>query len=80
MQQIRPRSLLCPLQLATAVHLHDEFKSRMLTDAIHNMGFGASYSHVMSYIRSAAVSEGGKIDGITEETTLQVRKVPYDLE
>ena len=64
MQQIRPRALLVPLQVAVSVSLHHQFASRFIIDFLNAMGFGSSFSEVTKFEQNAAVSS--KETGIFE--------------
>ena len=67
MQQIRPRALLIPLQVAVSVSLHHQFASRFIIDFLNAMGFGSSFSEVTKFEQNAAMSS--KETGIFEKLT-----------
>lgn len=58
MQAVRPRALICPLQLGLAVDFHNFFQSKYAVEVLDACGFGASYSTVVQYERSAALCKG----------------------
>ena len=43
MQQVRPRSLITPLQIGLAVQMHNQFGSKGLIESLHSHGFCSSY-------------------------------------
>ena len=49
-QNIRPRTVIAPLQVGLAVQMYHHFKSRYLEDALHSLGFCSSYSEVLNFI------------------------------
>ena len=51
--------------------MHHHFASRFLIDSLNAHGFCASYSTVKKYERSAAVTQGTDIPGITEGSFVQ---------
>ena len=65
MQQIPPRALLVPLQVAVSVSLHHQFASRFIIDFLNAMGFGSSFSEMTKFEQNAAVSS--KDTGIFEK-------------
>ena len=65
MQASRPRGILCPLQLGTALQLHHHYKSRFLLDTLCKHGVCSSYQEVKRYERSAALAQGTEIPGYT---------------
>ena len=71
-QQVRPKTLKCPLQLATAIHVHRNFGSKELNDELYAMGFALSYGEALRFERNAAVIEGTDIDGIEDSSFIQV--------
>ena len=56
MQQIRPRAMLVPLQVAVSVSLHHQFASRFIIAFLNAMGFGSSFSEATKFEQNAAVS------------------------
>lgn len=58
MQATMPRVILAPLQLGLAVQVHDHFASRFIVDSLHQHGFACSYSEVLKFERSSAISQG----------------------
>ena len=72
MQQMRPRSLICPLQLATAVDAKVDFQSRSIVDDLHAKGFSSSYEVAMEFIENAALQQGTNIDCLAPNSVFQV--------
>lgn len=70
MQSIRPRALLCPLQIGLSVQLHHNYRSRCLIDSLHNLGFCSSYAEVSRFEKNAAVSGSCVSFNVAEDTTL----------
>jgi hypothetical protein len=66
MQQVRPKSIITPLQLGLAAQMHRHFGSRFLIDSLHKHGFCVSYSEVLKYGRSAAKFQGTEIPGLLD--------------
>ena len=66
MQQVRPKTLIVPLQLGLGIQMHQHFASRFLTDSLNKHGFCVSYSEVLKYEHCAAVHQGTKIPGVSE--------------
>ena len=66
MQQVRPKSLLPPLQIGLGVQLHKHFGSRFLIDSMNKHGFTSSYSEVLRFEQSAAMSNATSIPGLSE--------------
>ena len=56
MQAVRPRSLLMPLQLGLAVHLHNRLGKKNIINELWALGFCKSYKEVRKFLRCAAVS------------------------
>ena len=71
-QQIRPQTIIAPLQIAVAVQMHHSFSLRFLNEELYAMGFASSYSEVSRFERNAAVSKGIDIEGIGDGYFLQV--------
>ena len=71
MQGVRPRALLTPLQLGLGVQMHHHFASRFLIDSLNELGFSCSYAEVLRYERSAAVTEGTELSGLSENHHIQ---------
>ena len=71
MQGTRPRSLLMPLQLGLAVHLHDHFASKHLVDTLSQLGFCSSYSEVRKFEKNAAIAFNKNDYLVAENQTLQ---------
>ena len=57
MQACRPRTLIAPLQIGSAVQMHHLFSSRLLVDTINSLGFCSSYTEVQRFLRNAAIDE-----------------------
>lgn len=53
-QAARPRSTLAPLQIGLAIQTHHMYRSRLLLDTLHNMGFAASFKEVLRFEKNAA--------------------------
>jgi len=70
-QSTRPRVLMAPLQLGLAVQLHHQFGSRFLIETLHKHGFCSSYSEVINFERSAAVSQGTNISNLQTKDFVQ---------
>lgn len=70
MQAIRPRALLCPLQIGLSVQLYHNYRSRYLIDILYNLEFCSSYSEVIKFERNAAVSGNCVFFNAAENTTL----------
>ena len=70
-QAVRPRALLCPLQLGLGVQLHHHFSSRFLIDSLHTHGFCCSYSEVQHFERSASLCQGSDIPNPTPNQFIQ---------
>lgn len=75
MQQIRPRSLICPLQLATAVDAKVDFQSRSIVDDLHAKGFSSSYDVAMEFIDNAALLQGTNVDCLAPNSVFQVSHI-----
>ena len=71
MQACRPQSLLAPLQVYLGVQLHQQSGSRFLIDQLNRLGFSTSYSEVLRFERSAAVTHGTEFPGMTSKTFIQ---------
>ena len=56
MQVIFPRILTMPLQIGPAIHLHDHFDFKYLTDTLYLLGFSKSNKEVRRYERSATLT------------------------
>ena len=65
MQQVRPNSLLTPLQIELGVQLHEHFGSRFLIDSLNKHGFASSYNEVLRFEQCAAVCQGTHIPGLS---------------
>ena len=64
-QNIRPRTVIAPLQIGLAVQMYHHFKSRYLVEALHSLGFCSSYSEVLNFVRNASIQSGGsELNGI----------------
>ena len=63
MQQIRPRALLVPLQVAVSVSLHHQFASRL--------DFGSSFSEVTKFEQNAEVSSKGTFENFNPTSFIQ---------
>ena len=57
-QNVRPRSIITPVQLSLTVILHRHFESRYLIDILHKFGLCASYSEVLRFESCAAQQQG----------------------
>ena len=57
-QNVRPRTIMAPMQLALAVMLHRHFGSRYLIDTLHKLGFCASYTEVLHFENCGAHQHG----------------------
>ena len=67
MQQVRPRTIIPPLQIGLAVQMRHQLNgSRFLNDCLHSHGFCSSYTEVKKYERSAAYHQGTDINGLEE--------------
>ena len=53
-QNVRPRTIIAPLQLALTVSLHHHFASWYLIDTLNKLGFCSSYSEVQRFESCAA--------------------------
>ena len=56
-QMTRPRSILCPLQLALGIQMHRQFDSRFLSETLFSLGLSSSYSEIQKYEACAAVEK-----------------------
>ena len=56
MQAARRRTLMMPLQLGLAVHLHNHFASKYLINTLSLLGLSKAYTEVRCYERNAAVT------------------------
>ena len=72
MQQVRPETLIVPLQLDLGIQMHQHFGPRFLIDSLNKHGFCVSYNEVLKYERCAAVHHGTKIPGVSESTILVI--------
>ena len=61
LQASRPRAILAPLQIGSAIQLHHSFASRYLIDTLHQLGFCSSYQEVLLFKQNAAVEQGTAI-------------------
>ena len=52
MQATFPRTLIMPLQIGLAVHLHDHFASKYFIDTLYQLGFCKSNKEVRLYERA----------------------------
>ena len=48
------RAIIAPRQMGLAVQLHHHYRSRLVIDTLHSMGFAASYNEVLRFERNAA--------------------------
>ena len=55
-QAVRPRAVVAPLQVGLAVQAHHLYRSQILVDTLHQMGFGSSYKEVLRFEKNAADS------------------------
>ena len=65
-QAVRPRAVICPLQLALSVQLDHHFSSRFLTDTLNALGYSSSYSEMQLFKRSAAACKEDSFDDMVE--------------
>ncbi len=63
-QAVCPRSIIAPLQIGLAVQIHHLYRSSLIVDTLHEMGFCSSYTEVMRFEKNAAdcVEPGGDVD------------------
>ena len=66
MQNVRPRSIMAPVQLSLAVLLHRHFGSRYLIDTLHKLGFCSSYLEVLQFESCAAQQHGIELHDTVE--------------
>ena len=69
-QNVRPRTIVAPLQLALAVSLHRHFASRYLIDTLNKLGFCSSYSEVQRFESCAAQQNGIDLSDIGDSSSL----------
>ena len=53
-QAVRPRAVIAPLQIGLAVQIHHLYRSKIIVDTLHKMGFGSSYTEVIRFEKNAA--------------------------
>ena len=53
-QAVRPRSILCPLQIGLGIQVHRLFASRNIIDILNKMGISSRYKEVLKYEANAA--------------------------
>lgn len=70
-QAVRPRALICPLQLSLAVQMDHHFSSRFLLDTLYKLGFCSSYSEVQMFKRCAATSHDDGLGSISNNHVVQ---------
>ena len=49
-QNIRPRTVIAPLQIGLAVQMYYHFKSRYLVNALHSLGFSSYEMHLFKVV------------------------------
>ena len=74
MQFTRPKILIPPLQLGLALMMHHHFASKFLNESLHAAGFASSYKEVCTFERNAAITDNINLDGLAENSFLQVNK------
>ena len=70
-QMTRPRSILCPLQLALGIQMHRQFGSRFLIETLFSLGLSSSYSEIQKYEACAAVEKSEESVRIGEDVCMQ---------
>ena len=48
-QAVCPRSIIAPLQIGLAVQIHHLYRSSLIVDTLHEMGFCSLYTEVMRF-------------------------------
>ena len=61
MQNMRPRAVLAPLQVALGVQVHHVTGSKLIVEQLNRLGFSASYHEIQLFEKSAAVNKGGEL-------------------
>ena len=46
---VRPRAVIAPLQIGPAVQIHHLYRSKVIVDTLHEMGFCCSYTEVIRF-------------------------------
>ena len=70
-QMTRPRSLICPLQLALGIQMHRQFGSCFLIETLFSLGFSSSYSEMQKCEARAAVEKSEESVRIGEDVFMQ---------
>ena len=70
-QAVRPRVIICPLQISLGVQLHQQFASRFLIDTLNSLGYCSSYSEVKRFQSCAAKVEGSTKHNVNENACIQ---------
>ena len=65
MAEARPGSLLSPIQLGLGITMHHSFQSSYVVDVLSPYEFMSSYTSVMNYEKSAAISQSRLIPDIS---------------
>ena len=65
-QQVRPKTVVIPLQIGLAVQMHQHFGSRFLVESLHNHGFCSSYGEVQKFERNVAFFHGTDIPELND--------------
>ena len=53
-QAVRPRAVIAPLQIGLAVQIHHLYRSKIIVDTLHKLGFCSSYTEVIRFEKNAA--------------------------
>ena len=53
-QAVRPRPVIAPLQIGLAVQIQHLYRSKIIVDTLHKMGFCSSYTEVIRFEKNAA--------------------------
>jgi hypothetical protein len=59
------------MQIGLGVQLHHHFASKFLIDTLHTLGFCSSYTEVLKFQSSAAVTQGTDILGFAPDRFIQ---------
>ena len=69
-QNVRPKSILAPMQLGLAVLFHRHFGSRYLIDTLNRVGFCSSYREVLRFESCSAQQHGVNLYDVGNESFL----------
>jgi len=69
-QNVRPQTIITPIQLSIGVILHRHFESKYLIDLLNKFGLCASYSEVLKFESCAANQSSTEIHNVNETSFL----------